>query len=223
MLKKLLSTGSLFLFVLVATLDIWAVYSQNESLEFYVKPLIVTFLTIHYLSCISRPIFWYVLGLFFAFIGDVFLMVELPMYFTYGLAAFLLAHVFFIKVIVMERSVFTLKNTILSDLPFLALFGLLIGLIVANLGAMLLPVVVYGLTISTFGTVALVNYKQQGQPAQLWVLLGAIFFILSDSMIAINRFYKADDRYDVIIIVTYILALYLICRGVIARQKAVSA
>ena len=83
---------------------------------------------------------------------------------------------------------------------------------------MLIHVVVYGLTISTFGAITLLNYINQKSTENLWVFLGAIFFIASDSMIALNRFYEPQEMYSVAIMITYIVAQYLLCKAIIVKN-----
>ena len=94
-------------------------------------------------------------------------------------------------------------------------------LIYSNLGEMLIPVAVYGITISTFGSVALLNYRNEKSTENLWLLVGALLFILSDSLIALNKFYEPHDIYGVSIMITYILAQFLICKAMIVKTNSI--
>ena len=84
---------------------------------------------------------------------------------------------------------------------------------------MLLPVIVYGITIATFGTAALLNYRQEKSTANMWLLLGAIIFIASDSLIALNNFYSPKHLFDVSIVVLYIVSQYLIVKAIVAKKS----
>mgnify|MGYP000300517206 CR=1 FL=1 len=98
---------------------------------------------------------------------------------------------------------------ILTDIDKMAVVGL---------GEFFLPVVVYGAAISIFGMVSLLNYMIRKDNSSLILLLGALLFILSDSMIALNKFYEAKALYGVAIMVTYILGQYLIFRYMLNRS-----
>lgn len=83
---------------------------------------------------------------------------------------------------------------------------------------MLFPVVIYGLTIATFGVVSLIDYQNSKSKKSLLMLVGAIVFMVSDSVLAINKFYAPAHIFEIIIMVTYILAQYLIFRSMIQKN-----
>ena len=219
MTKQTKITIATILFLIASIADIWAVVRGNEMVETYAKPLLMTFLVIVYLVSVKKPNVWFVLGLFFSFLGDVFLLFNGANFFMFGLGAFLLAHVIYIKITVgfLENDL-TMKM-ITSALPFVLFFAGIFYLIYNGLGEMMFPVIVYGITISTFGAVTLLNYRTEKSTENTWLLLGAIIFIISDSMIAVNKFYASEEIFGVVIMVTYIVAQYLICKAMIAKSE----
>jgi len=221
MTKQTKITIATVLFFIAAIADVYAILSGNETLETYAKPMLLTLLVVVYLVSAKKPLFWYVLGMFFCFVGDVLLMFKGANFFMYGLAAFLVAHVVYIKVtsVFLQREL-TVKM-ISSAFPFVVLFGALMYLVYPNLGDMLIPVIVYGITISTFGSVALLNYRSEKSTENSWLLIGAIIFIFSDSLIALNKFYEPNELYGVTIMITYILAQFLICKAMIVKSNPV--
>ena len=82
-----------------------------------------------------------------------------------------------------------------------------------------MPVFAYATIIAIFGVVSLMNYIQEKSVENTWFLIGAILFIISDSLIAINKFYGAKEIYGILIMITYILAQYLICKAFIVKNK----
>ncbi|MBA6156594.1 lysoplasmalogenase [Tenacibaculum sp. S7007] len=205
------------LFLIVAIADVYAVFTQNKSIEIIFKPSLMTTLAIVYLVSVKKPNFWLVSALFFSFWGDVFLLDKVN-YFVFGLASFLIAHIMYIKM----TSKYVQKRTYLkllkSAVPFVVLFVGLLSIIYNNLGEMLLPVIVYGVAISIFGAFALLNYSEEKSTANTWLLLGAILFIASDSLIALNNFYTPKRLFDIAIIILYIVSQYLIVKAVIAKE-----
>jgi uncharacterized membrane protein YhhN len=51
------------------------------------------------------------------------------------------------------------------------------------------------------------------------VFFGSVFFVISDSMIALNKFYADIPRSSFLIMLTYFVAQYLIMMGLIAEKK----
>ncbi|WNW02084.1 lysoplasmalogenase [Tenacibaculum sp. HL-MS23] len=216
MTKQIKITIASIIFLLVVIIDVYAVIIQDKSLEMIFKPLLMTTLVIVYLLSVKKPNFWLVSALFFSFWGDVFLL-DKTNYFVFGLASFLIAHVLYIKMI----SKFLAKKSIVKILKAAVIFVLLflgvLYLIKDNLGEMLVPVIIYGIAISGFGTCALLNYQQEKSLANLWLLLGAILFIVSDSLIALNNFYSPIYFLDFLIVVLYIVSQYFICKALILK------
>ena len=159
-----------------------------------------------------------IVALSFSLIGDILLMFveQSPHFFTAGLAAFLLAHIMFI-VVFLSR-----KNT----QPLLYLFGAfllvyaagLFYLIYANLGTMLVPVVLYILVILSMAISAFIRKGRVNSISYALVLLGAIFFLMSDSILALNKFYKPILFPQVSIMLTYGLAQFLITLGILKQE-----
>jgi uncharacterized membrane protein YhhN len=73
--------------------------------------------------------------------------------------------------------------------------------------------------ISVFGITALQNYLTRNDAASGILLLGALLFIASDSMIAINKFLEPHMVYPVAIMLTYVLAQYFIYQYVVATER----
>lgn len=214
--KTTIKLLTFFLFA-VLTIDIYAVITSNKPLEIIFKPLLITILAIIYLLSVKKPSFLYLSALLFSFWGDVLLLFK-EKYFVIGLISFLIAHLFFIKLTstFFRKAVFI--DYLKSSVPFVLFFSGIIFLVKDNLGEMLIPIVVYGVVISLFGTLTLVNYLKDKSKENIVLLLGAIIFILSDSFIALNSFHISSLFYTLSIMATYTLAQYLICSSVVKKQ-----
>ncbi len=188
-----------------------------EVLAFFTKPFITISLVVVYLTSVKKANFWYVSALFFSFWGDTFLLFK-DKFFLLGLVSFLFAHVLYIKISSGYLKKVSLLKIIISSIPYIFTFSSVVFLLYNNLGEMLIPVIIYGMIISVFGTITLVNYIQEKSTENLWLLLGAIIFIISDSILAINKFYEAREIYSISLIVTYIVAQYLICKAMIIKS-----
>ena len=103
--------------------------------------------------------------------------------------------------------------------PFLLFYSVLISVLAPNLNDLLIPVMVYGIAISIFGTVAFLNYLADKSSLSMTLLQGAILFILSDSMIALNKFHEQQAFYPVTIMLTYIMAQYLIATYMLQSES----
>lgn len=206
------------LFLLISIADIYAILAENQVIEMIAKPLITTSLVVLYLLSVKKPNFWYVSALFFAFWGDVLLLFA-DRFFVLGLASFLLAHVIYIMISSRFLQKASITKIITHSLPFLIILAVLLYIIYPNLGELLIPVVVYGVVICVFGVVSFLVYSNEKSTENLWLFLGAVTFILSDSVLAINKFYEASEVLGITIMITYIIAQFLICKAMIVKDK----
>lgn len=212
-------TIAYLLFFLAAVADVFAIVSNNEQIRFFSKPMLMTFLALIYLFSVQKPNGIYVLGLFFSFLGDVFLLGSGQEFFMLGLASFLIAHIIYIKITASYLDMHLTSKMISSALPFVLFLCALLYLIGSSLETLLFPVLLYGLTISTFGSVAFLLYRTEKSRSNQWLFIGAVFFIVSDGLIALDKFYEPRDYYSLLIMVTYILAQFLISKAMIAKSN----
>lgn len=158
---------------------------------------------------------WFVLGLFFSFLGDVFLLGKGELFFILGLASFLIAHLFYITMIVKLLVKTTVKEVFSVSIPYVFIFILLLNLLYDHLGGMKIPVIIYALVISVLGTISLLLFVQKKTDTFLLLVFGVFVFIVSDSVLAINMFYQKEAFFSLVIILTYVLAQFLICSFVL--------
>jgi uncharacterized membrane protein YhhN len=94
-------------------------------------------------------------------------------------------------------------------------YFLLISLLSPYLGDLRFPVRLYGLVISFMFLLAMHMLYCKNKTAGLYFLAGAILFILSDSVLAINKFYRPFESAGIIIMLTYGLAQLFLATGAI--------
>jgi len=63
-------------------------------------------------------------------------------------------------------------------------------------------------------------FYKTNPPANKFFVVGAIFFVLSDSLLAINKFYQTFSMAGVGIMLTYCLAQYFIVRGCVTLDSS---
>lgn len=200
-------------------LDIAGIIFSRPLLVYIFKPLIIFSLLFLYVFSLPKRIKWYVIALEFSFFGDVLLLFSGELFFMGGLVSFLMAHFLFIKIVISRIKEVNFLKGLFSAIPFLAVFGLLIFIFKDSLNEMLWPVIIYGLTIATFGAVSFFDFLNTKSKKSFLMLFGAIVFMLSDSLLAINKFYNPAHIFEVFVMITYVLAQYLIYLSMILETE----
>ena len=209
----------LIAFVLFSLIDFFGIYLEKQLMVNFAKPMLMITLFWYYYSNTKQLNKYFVLGLFFSFLGDLFLLGTGEVYFIFGLLFFLIAHVFYIIMVLRLIPARKPKDFIMASVPFLLLFLVLMNVLFAGLGSMKIPVIIYAMTISFFGIVSLILYLQAKTKISLLLLVGVLTFIASDIILVLNLFYKKQSFYPLLIMMTYVLAQYLICRFVLKLNQ----
>lgn len=213
MVKKI----ALFAFILVSVLDLIGIIFNIESLLYVFKPFILLALLFLYTRSVFETNKWYTTALIFSFFGDVFLMYSGQLPFKIGLISFLIAHILFIKIVIHRIKKVSFLNILIAVIPFGIFLSLLIFTLKNSLGELLVPVLIYGFTISMFGVVSLINYVETKSNKSIWMLIGAIVFMISDALLTINKFYNPAHILEVIVMGTYVLAQYFIYKSMVVK------
>jgi uncharacterized membrane protein YhhN len=151
-----------------------------------------------------------VVALFFSFLGDVFLIKHSNTDFLLGLTSFLTAHIFY--------SIYFFSLIDFSTLP-LSLWGLALvifwyGLIlfkgVNPKGTVRYGMPIYMLAIGCMLFFAMLHFYQKTGLASSFLLLGALLFSSSDSVLAFRRIKKVTILPNSYVMFSYISGQFLI-------------
>jgi uncharacterized membrane protein YhhN len=145
-------------------------------------------------------------SLLFCAAADIALELAGGKYFVAGLGLFLIAHILFI--ITFSRD-FKFQKSKIPVIILLVVYSLMMAFVLTpSLKEMAIPVYVYMAAITLMGIFASLRSAKND-----FTLYGAISFIFSDSIIAINKFMMPVPAADYAIMITYYLSLFLIVFG----------
>ena len=172
--------------------------------------LAIVFVAIRAVSAgaVARFDAFLIAALVFSLAGDVFLMLP-GNYFIPGLASFLVAHLFYIALFRQGCAWFANRRALAL---VLGVGAVMYAIVWGGLGDPVLKAAVaaYVTIISLMAAQALGRATVQGDAAARWVAAGACIFMVSDSLIAINKFVTPVPLASLWILVTYYAAQLLI-------------
>ncbi len=227
--NKNLSQAGLYGFYFAAILNLIEQVIKIGWIDMATKPLLMITLLIYYLF--GRKDKWSLLAklmtgaLIFSWMGDVLLMLQgkVEGIFVFGLAAFLIAHIFYIFAYKQAKfsSPGELNNSFIRmRIIFLVFIGAaLIYMLYPYLGELLYPVILYTIVIISMGIFALLRRGWTVDKSFIMVYSGALLFIMSDAMIAINKFMSPLFQARLLIMATYIAAQFLIVKGILIHEN----
>lgn len=202
-----------YLFIIVANI---VVLYYIKDYRMVAKPMIIGSLLGFYIGNVIKQSPIFIMGMVFALIGDVFLLFEDVSFFVVGLGSFLLMQVFYTVEFYKDIAANFKSRWLAASLIYLVGFVFLI-LMWDNLGGLKWPVLIYTIAITTMGVMAWMRKREI-----IWykeVIAGVLLFLLSDTWLGLSKFGVISNNYSgLIVIVTYMLAQYLIVRGIVERE-----
>ncbi|UXP32282.1 lysoplasmalogenase [Reichenbachiella agarivorans] len=210
-----------YIFIGVCVAELLSRAFEWEAIHHVTKPLLMPVLLVYFRQGTTgrlTPSFLLAgLGLILSFIGDSMLLFEGELYFVLGLAAFAIAHIFYIvafsKAVLPKTKSPSALSKMLYALPFLLLFGILMSALWPHVGELKIPVAVYAVIIIVMALSAVYRNGRAPQDSVNQVIFGAVLFLLSDSLLALDRFYMPMENAGVWIMSTYMLAQWNLING----------
>ena len=205
----------------VTLLDLLFIYVDWNTARWCTKPLLMPLLAALIWMHRSKLKYynWVLAALLLSWAGDVLL--QMSGMFIPGLVSFLCAHfcyiIYFTKLAPGHSGL--LQQDPLIGLPVLIYVFVFLWLLYPFLDSMRLPVTVYSITI---GAMLLLSINTIGKLTQRTARLffnGALQFVLSDSILAVNLFAFPGKVLSLCVMATYASAQYLIVSGAMETAK----
>ena len=208
------------LFLAAFGVNIAGIGLGNNMMQYFSKPLLLLLLSGWLIAATSlnasKEKIQLLTGLLFCWAGDVLLLFEKtqPAFFMAGLCFFLMAHLFFISACrkILSRNHFDIVWW--TIIPVMAYYVFIYFFLKDYLGDLKWPVLIYAAVISLLLFIA-TQFFFFKKTSLLFVLLGVKLFVISDTLLAINKFYANFSSANLLIVLTYGLAQFFIVLGAI--------
>ncbi|MBX3093904.1 MAG: lysoplasmalogenase [Cryobacterium sp.] len=197
-------------YVLISVVYLVAQYLGDDAVTDFAKPLLMPVLLVGFLFAVPRVrselAILATLALVLSWLGDVTLGSVGEIWFLVGLGFFLLAHVAYVVLFLRALRTGPLSRWALVYVVWW------LGLVIVlwpHLGNLLIPVAIYGLVLGAMGAI--------GLSCNRWIAFGGALFVISDSLLGLNRFHPDFELWQVhtLIMLTYIAAQGLIAYGAV--------
>ncbi len=214
------------LLVFIAVIELSGRFTDNINLEYAVKPLIMIWMAVYFLIFKKKKAFTVpvLIAFFFSWVGDNFLMFSgtNELFFFAGVGGFFCAQLTYIYIFTRyseKGGRGYLRNNLMLGFIFAAYLAGILYLLFPGMEGFMKPVIlVYALSLIGMSMMALNRKGRVSHASFLPVFAGSVLFVISDSMIAVDKFYSEFHLAGFWIMITYMTAQYLIMRGLIREQ-----
>jgi uncharacterized membrane protein YhhN len=208
-----------WIYIIVSGANLAAQVIPSEELNQFTKPLLMPLLIFYvYRSSqgmVTGRILLLCLALLLSWFGDIALMYQgATIYFMIGIGFFLMAQITYI-IVLSKSSYQKLTFDPIRVLPFVVYGVGLFRFLLPNAGDFQIPIFIYGIVILMMVSTARLREGNTSQNSYRLALYGSILFVLSDSLIAINKFYMEIPQSGLLIMATYAAAQFLLIKGIL--------
>ncbi|WMT42524.1 lysoplasmalogenase [Paenibacillus sp. D2_2] len=179
----------------------------SSALIFKLIPmwLILLYAYLHRSRVDKRYVLLIIIGLFFCMLGDGLLS-----HFVIGLSAFLIGHLFYTAAFITKWKFSWIR--LCTIIPILIYAGIMANQLFQAMHntdneELIIPVMIYLLIILSMGWFSIMS-------GNVWSMIGGTLFIISDSILAWNKFISDVYYSGVLIMLTYYAAQFLIANSV---------
>ena len=191
----------------------------SNSLNVIAKSLLMPTLMLYVFQFKKQNNIILLVSLFFAWLGDIFLLYSNNIiFFSLGLSVFFIAHLCYIYIFLQD---FSYRNYNCDRLMnFVRTLVLLLAIIFyifiyKYLALMVIPSTLYMIALIIMFLSSSFRNKRYSTYSYQLVVIGSLLFLLSDSILAISKFYQSFYLDNTVIILTYMIAQLLIIIGII--------
>ena len=201
------------LFFVLASVFVLTRFIDPYPLSWFVKILpLLLLIGVTFKHAKTKAERFFLIGLICSALGDFLLDYDRINWFIFGLGAFLFAHVFYL--LSFKPISLTLLKKRVIYLFIYSIYGLVMfTMIASSLGTLFIPVLIYMSVLLLMGITSLISEK-----SNKWLIIGGLSFIISDSILGVNKFYYSVENAHVYIMISYYFAQYALVKGIFAKK-----
>ncbi|WP_344929596.1 lysoplasmalogenase family protein [Aquimarina addita] len=214
-----------FLLLLTGGLCVLSAILQNFNLEFYSKPMTVPLFFMLYWFNVKKIDFLFLAILFFCFLGDIFLLIQIERSFIFVLLSNIMCYLLiFVYLYRINKRLVLNKVDRVYYLIFLVFWSVVAYIIYSVTEVSMGDIRPYGIlyigVLYILLSGAVFQYTQVRSSNSLWLLIACLNFVVSDTCFALDRFYIPSLELKVINSIYQLLAVYFLVKFKISKADS---
>ena len=211
-------TGTL-VYMFVGNPYMWKTFASLTFLIGGIVNLVYVFCNKEEFKANSNFKYFMIIGLFFAMLGDI-LLID---YFIIGAALFAVGHVWYFCAYTTIGKV-NMKDFLCSLAIFIVCIAIILFVPIFEYNGMLWVILIYAFVISIMLGKSVANYFFNAKNVtSLIIMIGSIMFFLSDMMLLFNVFGGVGEWADILCLLFYYPAQYLLAISICFASKNTAA
>ncbi|MDA8948034.1 lysoplasmalogenase family protein [Flavobacteriaceae bacterium] len=204
----------LIIFLLVTILDSCFYGLGLQEYRYYFGPLIIPSILIYYLISTKKKNPLLLIAIFFVWLGDLLLLIELsPAYLQWAVFFYWMMQLSFIVEYLKYFKGYTFRSHFLGLLFYGSYLVVFMNHVYGSLGEMKIHGLIYGVTLSAFGSVTIMNLLHTASKKNILLFIGLLIFSVRDVFLTYNKKYFNEDVFTFSIPILHGIGFFIIIQA----------
>lgn len=211
-------------FFLITFLDSYFYGQGLEVYQSYFEPLIIPSILIYYLISSRKKNPLILLAFLFVWVGDLLLLIELsPVFLQWAVFCYWLMQLCFIGVYKNYLEGYSYKAHLLGLLFWGSYLDVFLNHVYTSLGDMKIHGIVFGLTLSAFGSIAIMELLVKVSRNFFLLILGLLVFSVRDVFLTYNKKYFNEDVFTFSIPILHGIGFFIIIKAMLYFEQEINS
>ena len=204
----------LILFFLSTLLDSYFYGQGLKSYRYFFEPLIILTLLLYYLICTKKKNSFILSAFFFIWLGDLLLLIEFsPVFLQWAVFFYWIMQLCLIGAYLEFSKEYSFKAHFLGLLFYGSYLLVFLSHVYYSLEEMIIHGLVYGLTLSLFGSFTVMHLLKSMSKQIFFLLIGLLVFSVRDVFLTYNKKYFNEDVFTFSIPLLHGLGFFIIIKA----------
>lgn len=210
----------LIIFFIISFIYGYSIINKIDSQIYFFKPFIILSILIHYVLRASKINTVFLVGLSFAFCGDLLFNIVTPETIIIAMGCFLIFNLVLMLIATERVGVLSARKLLITTVPFLILFLLVLHFFFDNIGNMQILIITYGAIVVLLGSFSLNTYLKNRDNESLLFFIGSLFFVVASVSKGLKEFSFSYSEFYINItnIISYVLSIFFFSQSLILNK-----
>ena len=210
----------LSLILLAALLDSYFYGMNLYEYRFYFEPFIIPLILVYYLISSKKKNFLIFSAFFFVWLGDLLLLIELtPIFLQWAVFFYWIMQLCFIGAYLKYWKGYLFRSHLLGILFYGSYLIVFMNHVYHTLGAMRIHGLVYGITLSAFGSITIMELLKKVSKRNFLLVIGLLIFSIRDVFLTYNKKYFNEDVFTFSIPILHGVGFLIIIEAFLYFEK----
>jgi len=212
----------LALIFIITILDSYFYGRGLEPYQLVFEPLIIPSILAYYLLSSKRKDRFILIAFFLVCMGDLLLLIEWGSFFLqWAVFSYWLMQLSFIKVYRGYQFQYSFNTHLLGLLFWGSYLVVFLNHVYSSLGNMKIHGVVYGVTLSAFGSIAVMVMLKKVSKKNIFLVLGLLIFSIRDVFLTYNKKYFNEEVFTFSIPILHGIGFFIIIKAFLYYEQDV--